>query len=132
MSWHESDSDIEAKFAELRARETIFETQIGQIRKYQRNINNLKMIPSSETIFSLPANFAGNEIDSAYRDSQKADLIVNIDKFLETKIKAFYKYKSQVRKGQRDNHTIRAQAEYRGSEVGMKFSEAFCMHRSLV
>ena len=60
------------------------------------------------------------------------NVFVNIDKFLETKIKAFYKYKSQVRKGLRDNDTIRAQAEYRGSEVGMKFSEAFCMHRSLV
>lgn len=60
------------------------------------------------------------------------NVFVNIDKFLETKIKAFYKYKSQVRKGQRNKDTIRAQAEYRGSEVGMKYCEAFYMHRSLI
>ena len=95
--WDTSDSDIEAKFAELKEKEAILQAQISQIRIYQRNINNLKMVPSSEmqdvvvndvtvrevvTTFSLPANFAGNEISSDYRDSQKADLIVNIDKFL--------------------------------------------------
>lgn len=60
------------------------------------------------------------------------NIFVNIDEFLEKKINGFYKYKSQVRVGQRDKDTIRAQAEYRGSEVGMKFCEAFCMHRFLV
>jgi N-acetylglucosamine malate deacetylase 1 len=57
---------------------------------------------------------------------------VNIDKFLANKIEGFYKYESQVRKGQRDKHTITAQAAYRGSEVGMKYCEAYSMHRLLI
>jgi len=95
--WDTSDSDIEAKFTELTERETFLNTQLRQIRKYQRSINSLKMVESSEmqdvvvnektvqqvvTIFSLPTNFAGNEITTAYRDSQKTDLIINIDAFL--------------------------------------------------
>ena len=97
MTWDESDFDLEGKFAELREKETILETELRQIRKYQTSINNLSMVPSSEMqdvivdkktvkqrvkTFSLPTNFAGDKMDGDYRDSQKADLIVNIDKFL--------------------------------------------------
>lgn len=97
MSWDTSDSKIESKFAELKEREGILRVELAQLITYQICINSLKMTPSSEmqdvvvndvttkqqvTAFSLPVNFAGNEISSDYRDSQKADLIVNIDKFL--------------------------------------------------
>ena len=60
------------------------------------------------------------------------NFFVNIDKFLNNKIKAFYKYKSQVRVSHRDKDTIRAQAEYRGKETGMKVSEAYVLHRFII
>jgi N-acetylglucosamine malate deacetylase 1 len=57
---------------------------------------------------------------------------VDIENFLAKKIQAFYKYKSQVRKGGRDRDTIRNQAQYRGSEVGKKVCEAYFAHRFIV
>jgi len=54
---------------------------------------------------------------------------VDIEKFLDKKINAFYKYKSQIRGGGRDKHTIRNQAQYRGKEVGCNACEAFYVHR---
>ena len=57
---------------------------------------------------------------------------VDIEDFIDTKIKAFYKYKSQVRIGGRDKHTIKNQAEYRGKEVGRKMCEAFYVHRLII
>ena len=95
--WDESDYDLENKFAELRAKEDSLQAQLKQVRLYQTSINNLSMVQSSEiqdvvvnnvtvkqkvTTFSLPVNFAGNKIKPDYRDSQKVDLIINIDKFL--------------------------------------------------
>ena len=60
------------------------------------------------------------------------NFFVNIDKFLTNKINAFYKYKSQIRVSHRDKNTIRAQAEYRGKETGMRVSEAYVLHRFIV
>lgn len=54
---------------------------------------------------------------------------VDIEKYLNTKINAFYKYKSQIRIEGRDKHTIKNQAHYRGKEVGRKACEAFFVHR---
>lgn len=54
---------------------------------------------------------------------------IDIEKHLDKKITAFYKYKSQIRVGGRDNHTIENQAHYRGKEVGRKVCEAFYVHR---
>lgn len=54
---------------------------------------------------------------------------VDIENYLDKKIIAFYKYKSQVRIGGRDKHTIKNQAQYRGKEVGRKACEAFYVHR---
>jgi len=54
---------------------------------------------------------------------------VDIEKYLLKKTEAFYKYKSQVRVGGRDKHTIKNHAEYRGKEVGRKLCEAFFVHR---
>jgi len=54
---------------------------------------------------------------------------VDIENYLDKKITAFYKYKSQVRTGGRDKHTIKNQAQYRGKEVGRKMCEAFYVHR---
>lgn len=54
---------------------------------------------------------------------------VDIEKHLERKIKAFYKYKSQIKRGGRDKHSIRNQAQYRGKEVGWNACEAFFIHR---
>ena len=56
---------------------------------------------------------------------------VDIEKHLTNKIKAFYKYRSQIRLGGRDKNSIRAQAEYRGREIGKKYCEAFFLHRYL-
>jgi predicted alternative tryptophan synthase beta-subunit len=51
---------------------------------------------------------------------------------MSKKVKAFYKYKSQVREGGRDKNTIITQAEYRGKEVGKNSCEAFYVHRHFV
>ena len=63
--------------------------------------------------------------------SQLGFAYIDIENFLDKKINAFYKYQSQVKIGGRDNNSIRSQAEYRGSEVGKKFCEAYCIHRYL-
>jgi N-acetylglucosamine malate deacetylase 1 len=54
---------------------------------------------------------------------------VNIDKYIETKITAFYKYKSQIKFGGRDKNSIKTQAEYRGHDIGQKYCESFVIHR---
>ena len=97
MSLHESDSDIETKFTELREREQTLEKELRQIRKYQTNINSLKMAVTSEMqdvivdekttkqkmiVYSLPYDFTGNRMTENARISQKIDLIKNINKFL--------------------------------------------------
>ena len=60
------------------------------------------------------------------------NFFVDIEKNLSTKIKAFYKYKSQVKLKHRDKVTILSQAEYRGREVGMHVCEAFFAHRFII
>ena len=57
------------------------------------------------------------------------NLYIDVEKHLTRKISAFYKYKSQVRTGGRDKHTIKNHAEYRGKEVGRKACEAYFVHR---
>ncbi len=57
---------------------------------------------------------------------------VDIDSHISKKVKAFYKYKSQVKEGGRDKNTIITQAEYRGREVGKSSCEGFHVHRHLV
>lgn len=57
---------------------------------------------------------------------------VDIEYFLAKKIQAFYKYKSQIRKGGRDKDTIRNHTQYRGREVGKKSCEAYFAHRFIV
>ena len=60
------------------------------------------------------------------------NFFVDIEKNLNTKIKAFYKYKSQVKPKHRDKATILSQAEYRGREVGRYVCEAFFAHRFMI
>ena len=57
------------------------------------------------------------------------NLYIDIEKYLAHKISAFYKYKSQIRIGGRDKHTIKNHAEYRGKEAGRKICEAYFVHR---
>ena len=57
---------------------------------------------------------------------------VDTKSVISKKVKAFYKYKSQVRVGGRDKNTIITQAEYRGKEVGKNSCEAFYVHRHFV
>jgi len=57
------------------------------------------------------------------------NLYIDIEKHLTRKISAFYKYKSQIRMGGRDKHTIKNHAEYRGKEAGRKICEAYFVHR---
>ena len=57
------------------------------------------------------------------------NLYIDIEKHLTRKISAFYKYKSQVKVGGRDKHTIKNHAEYRGKEVGRIVCEAYFVHR---
>ena len=60
------------------------------------------------------------------------NLYIDIEKHLTRKISAFYKYKSQVRAGGRDKHTIKNHAEYSGKEVGRKVCEAYFVHRLMI
>jgi len=60
------------------------------------------------------------------------NFFIDIEDLLAKKIKAFYCYKSQIRSGHRDKNTITSQAEYRGTEAGKKFCEAFFVHRLIV
>ena len=57
------------------------------------------------------------------------NFFLDIEKFIDKKIEAFYKYKSQIKADYRDKNTIKAQAEYRGREIGKKVCEAFYIHR---
>lgn len=54
---------------------------------------------------------------------------IDIEKELDRKIVAFYKYHNQIKIGIRDKATIKSQAEYRGHDVGKKFCEAYYIHR---
>ena len=57
---------------------------------------------------------------------------VDIESHISKKVKAFYKYKSQIREGGRDKNTIITQAMYRGKEVGKKSCEGFFVHRHFI
>lgn len=99
MGLHESDTDIEAKFAELRTLETVLDIDIRQIRQFQKNLNSLTMVSSHQsqevtinkttttkmvTVYSLPPDFTGNKMTEETRKSQKIDLFENIDEFLDS------------------------------------------------
>ncbi len=85
---HISDEATEEKFIELQKLQIILNTYTKSIRICQRDIRRLDMIETLErnddgtSIYKLPNNTAGNEIDSDYRISQKEDIIVNIDELL--------------------------------------------------
>jgi len=100
VSLHESDSDIEVKLGELREREQVLDKELQQIRKYQININSLKMVASYEIldvvidkktlknkalVYSLPNDFTGNKMTEKTRTLQKIALSKNIDKLLGVK-----------------------------------------------
>ena len=88
---HESDEATLAKFTELQAMESTLSNYQRNIRICQRDLRRLDMIATSqrnedgtsEIIYTLPNNTAGNEIDPDYRLSQKDELIVNVDKLLD-------------------------------------------------
>jgi len=85
-------------------------------------------VPSPELVLSYEAPEHSRWSSSG---TFEPNVFVDMEKIIDKKINAFYKYKSQVRKGQRDRETILAQARYRGSEVGRKYCEAFMVHRSI-
>jgi len=87
---HESDIDTETKFVELQSMEVVLNKYIKNIRVCQRDIRKLDMVATTqrnedgttEIIYTLPNNTAGNEIDTAYRTEQKLAIIINIDLLL--------------------------------------------------
>jgi len=100
MSLHESDLDIEVKFAKLKEREQILDKELLVIREYQTNLNSLRMVASyillditvndkitqqKVTKYSLPNDYTGNKMTKETRISQKISLIKNIDEFLGVK-----------------------------------------------
>jgi len=54
------------------------------------------------------------------------------DTDIQNKIKALSIYQSQLMKGKRDAKKIKALATIRGSEDGVKFAEAFNVHRMIL
>jgi len=97
MAVHESDVKTNEKFIELQAMENILRGYGSKVRTFQRCIQQLNMIPSQnikeddtvETIFLMPKNIAGDEMDHNYRESQQDAIIVNIDKLLD-ELKVLY------------------------------------------
>jgi len=94
MAWHESDSDLEIEWEKSVSRKYELDLKSREERIFQQAINALKMVETLEEkevdvdgkkqkvniiTFYLPKNFAGNEMNSDYRDSQKIDLIANND-----------------------------------------------------
>ena len=99
MTWHESDTDLQAEWALSVARKLKLDNQSKEERTYQERIGQLKMVETSEmtsvtdkdgktydvqvTVFKMPKNFAGEDMASEYRDSQKSTLIENNTERLE-------------------------------------------------
>jgi len=96
MSWDESDTDLKEEWNKSIVRQQDANTKSRQERDYQNKINALKMqqvqiindvtvdgktVQVPTTGFVMPKNFAGDTMDTGYRDSQKADLIKNIKQY---------------------------------------------------
>ena len=85
--------------------------------------------PVPKTVISYEAPEYGKW--STY-GSMDANFYVDIEKYIDKKIKGFYKYKSQVRVPGRDKLSIMASAEHRGREAGQRLCEAFLVHRHVI
>jgi len=92
MIWHESDSNLEIEWNKSVIRKHELDLKSRDEYKFQKAITALKMIetPEIEEVdikgklqkvnvvnFYLPKNFAGDDMDSDYRDAQKIKLIEN-------------------------------------------------------
>lgn len=92
MEWDESDTNLKSEWDKSIARQRALDLKSREERKLQQSINALRMVEKRETEeveikgtpqkvtvinFYLPKNFAGNEMDSDYRDAQKIALIEN-------------------------------------------------------
>jgi len=94
MGWHESDEDLEIEWDKSIKRQREIDLKSRAERKFQIAIGALRMVETPEiqevevngilqkvnvVNFYPPKNFAGDDMDSDYRDSQKVDLIKNND-----------------------------------------------------
>ncbi len=126
------------KFTELRKKEASAAMKFLNIDKYDTifdSPNEFKaciaaLRPLNKPITNVVISYEAPE-HSRWSASGvfQPNLYIDIEKYLTRKISAFYKYKSQVRAGGRDKHTIKNHAEYRGKEVGRKACEAYFVHR---
>lgn len=88
--WDDSDTEIEAKYNELDAELITISQRKRQLGIFRDKISSLKMIEektsntngSVEVNYVQPKNTAGNDMEEDYRIKQKADLLVNINNYL--------------------------------------------------
>ncbi len=88
---------------------------------------------SIKEIYSFEV-LSSTEWSSVYENSFKPNHFVDISKYIETKIVAMSKYKSEINKSPhpRSSEVIRALSKYRGSTSGFDYAEAYMLERSRV
>jgi len=117
---------------------TIFSSHQDHTRAYKAVISSLRMHPQEE--FRTPKLVVSYESPEYYFWSPYIEFgkfspnffLELSDEDIKNKINALKIYKSQLMKGKRDAKKTKALATIRGSEAGVKFAEAFNVHRMIL
>ena len=89
MGWDKSDSDLKEKFNFIDIEINLLNIKLRKWRSFQEKINDLKMRETlvvdehglTSATYSLPDSYSGNEMKESHRETQKNELIINIDNF---------------------------------------------------
>jgi len=116
---------------------TIFSTHQDHTQAYKAVISSLRMHPKEK--FKSPKLIVSYESPEYYFWSPYIEFgkfspnffLELSDTAIQNKIDALSIYQSQLMKGKRDAKKIMALATMRGSEAGVKFAEAFNVHRMI-
>jgi len=114
---------------------TIFSTHQDHVYAYKTAISALRPHPQKSTF--MPKMILSYESPeyyfwSAYSEFGKFSpnfYLQMLETDVDNKINALNKYKSQIRKDQRDGFQVKSLARIRGSEIGVEYAESFHMHR---
>lgn len=117
---------------------TIFSSHQDHTQAYKAVISSLRMQPQDQ--FQSPKLIVSYESPEYYFWSPYIEFgkfspnffLELSDDDIKNKIKAQSIYQSQWMKGKRDAKKIKALATIRGSEAGVKFAEAFNVHRMIL
>jgi len=117
---------------------TIFSSHQDHTQAYKAVISSLRMQPQDQ--FQSPKLLVSYESPEYYFWSPYIEFgkfspnffLELSDDDIKSKINALSIYQSQLMKGKRDAKKIRALATIRGTEAGVKFAEAFNVHRMIL